>query len=191
MHTLSGGAEVTPRSRAIKLNYSMSTYSKVILMGADGAAAVFIDIIGRPLTPMSYAGVARRTAYRGACTQGAATVGAAALAYGAYARPACTMPSAVLLTGDGLPLDKLHERVTRRTTSRALFFGEFTRKLGNVRYGTKQTFVFAPHMSAIGVKRTSKCTAATFAADVCALKKPSEHRADWVLATENEWDFGR
>jgi len=36
------------------------------LGGADGAAAVFIDIIGRPFTPLSYAGVARRTAYRGA-----------------------------------------------------------------------------------------------------------------------------
>ena len=36
------------------------------LTGATGPAAVFIDIIGRPLTPISYAGVARRTAYRGA-----------------------------------------------------------------------------------------------------------------------------
>ena len=36
------------------------------LTGADGPAAVFIDIIGRPFTPMSFAGVARRTAYRGA-----------------------------------------------------------------------------------------------------------------------------
>ena len=36
------------------------------LDGAKGGAAIFIDIIGRPLTPMSYAGVARRTAYRGA-----------------------------------------------------------------------------------------------------------------------------
>lgn len=53
------------------------------LNGADGAAAVFIDIIGRPLTPMSFAGVARRTAYRGAVYAGAAGVAAAA-AYGAY-----------------------------------------------------------------------------------------------------------
>jgi hypothetical protein len=36
------------------------------LAGADGPASVFIDIIGRPLTPLSFAGVARRTAYRGA-----------------------------------------------------------------------------------------------------------------------------
>ena len=36
------------------------------LTGADGAASVFIDIIGMPLTPLSYAGVARRTARRAA-----------------------------------------------------------------------------------------------------------------------------
>ena len=62
------------------------------LNGADGPAAVFIDIIGLPRTPLSFAGVARRTAFRGAMYAGAA-YGAAA-AYGAYpppyyARPAC------------------------------------------------------------------------------------------------------
>ena len=44
------------------------------LAGADGAASVFIDIIGLPFTPLSYAGVARRTAYR-AAWYGAAKVG--------------------------------------------------------------------------------------------------------------------
>jgi hypothetical protein len=34
------------------------------LAGADGPASVFVDIIGMPLTPLSYAGVARRTARR-------------------------------------------------------------------------------------------------------------------------------
>ena len=34
------------------------------LAGADGPAAVFIDIIGMPWTPLSFAGVARRTARR-------------------------------------------------------------------------------------------------------------------------------
>jgi hypothetical protein len=61
------------------------------IKGADCAASVFIDIIGRPLTPMSFAGVARRTAYRGAYYAGAAAVGAAgvgAAAYGAYG-PRC------------------------------------------------------------------------------------------------------
>jgi hypothetical protein len=36
------------------------------LTGADGPASVFIDIIGMPRTPWSFAGAARRTAYRGA-----------------------------------------------------------------------------------------------------------------------------
>jgi hypothetical protein len=36
------------------------------LTGADGPAAIFIDIIGRPLTPGSFAGVARRTSRRAA-----------------------------------------------------------------------------------------------------------------------------
>jgi hypothetical protein len=70
------------------------------IKGADGAASVFIDIIGRPFTPMSVAGVGRRTAYRGAYYAGAAAVGAAAVgaaAYGAYGgyyppRPACGYP---------------------------------------------------------------------------------------------------
>jgi hypothetical protein len=53
------------------------------LSGADGPASVFIDIIGRPLTPLSFAGVARRTAYRGAYYAGAA----AAVGAAAYYRP--------------------------------------------------------------------------------------------------------
>ena len=57
------------------------------LAGADGAATLFIDIIGRPFTPMSFAGVARRTAYRGAYYAGAAAVGAAAVGAAAYYRP--------------------------------------------------------------------------------------------------------
>lgn len=63
------------------------------LAGADGPASVFIDIIGRPFTPLSFAGVARRTAFRGAYYRGAAVAGAAALgaaaAYGPYYRPPC------------------------------------------------------------------------------------------------------
>src|SRR5262245_3399388 len=42
------------------------------LTGADGPASVFIDIIGMPWTPLSFAGVARRTAAR-AAWYGAAT----------------------------------------------------------------------------------------------------------------------
>jgi len=54
------------------------------LAGADGAAAVFIDIIGMPWTPLSYAGVMRRTARR-AAWYSAATAAAAA----PYYRPPC------------------------------------------------------------------------------------------------------
>jgi hypothetical protein len=57
------------------------------LKGADGAASVFIDIIGLPFTPLSFAGVARRTAYRAAWYSGAAAAGAAAAAAAAYPYP--------------------------------------------------------------------------------------------------------
>ena len=69
------------------------------LAGADGPASVFIDIIGRPLTPFSYAGVARRTARRtawygagAAAAYGAAAAAAAAPYYAPppyYGRPPC------------------------------------------------------------------------------------------------------
>jgi hypothetical protein len=42
------------------------------LANAEGPASVFIDIIGMPFTPLSFAGAARRTAYRGAFYAGAA-----------------------------------------------------------------------------------------------------------------------
>ncbi|MEM7463560.1 MAG: hypothetical protein AAF362_12880 [Pseudomonadota bacterium] len=48
------------------------------LENADGPASVFIDIIGMPLTPYSYAGAARRAMRRGAFYAGAAAGAAAA-----------------------------------------------------------------------------------------------------------------
>ena len=59
------------------------------LANADGPASVFIDIIGMPRTPLSFAGVARRTAYRGAFYAGAAVGAAAAAAPYYYPRPVC------------------------------------------------------------------------------------------------------
>lgn len=64
--------------------------------GADGPASIFIDIIGLPRTPLSFAGVARRTAYRsawygaGAAVAAGAAIGAAAASpyYSPYP-PAC------------------------------------------------------------------------------------------------------
>ncbi|CCM78430.1 hypothetical protein [Rhizobium mesoamericanum] len=71
-----------------KLEGTNLTFKVDVLEGglskADGPASIFIDIIGMPRTPMSFAGVARRTAFRGAWYAGAAA-GAAA----AYGRPAC------------------------------------------------------------------------------------------------------
>jgi hypothetical protein len=46
------------------------------LTGADGPASVFVDIIGLPFTPLSYAGVARRTARRAAWYSAAAAAAA-------------------------------------------------------------------------------------------------------------------
>ncbi|MBV8455133.1 MAG: hypothetical protein JO122_00780 [Acetobacteraceae bacterium] len=46
------------------------------LTGAEGPASVFVDIIGLPFTPLSYAGVARRTARRAAWYSAAAAAAA-------------------------------------------------------------------------------------------------------------------
>jgi hypothetical protein len=87
----------TPKLEGERLTFDVEVLEGD-LKGADGAAAVFIDIIGRPFTPMSFAGVARRTAwrgayYRGAAVAGAAAAGAAAAAYyhpyAPYYRPPC------------------------------------------------------------------------------------------------------
>ena len=86
----------SPKLDGDKLTFNVQTLEGDIT-GADGGAALFIDIIGRPLTPMSFAGVARRTAFRGAMYTGAASVAVGAAAVGAaayaapyaYARPVC------------------------------------------------------------------------------------------------------
>jgi hypothetical protein len=73
-----------PKLEGEKLTFSVQVLEGDI-NGADGPASIFIDIIGRPFTPMSFAGVARRTAFRGAMYAGA--VGAAAYGAAAYAAP--------------------------------------------------------------------------------------------------------
>jgi hypothetical protein len=82
-----------PKLDGDKLTFNVQTLEGN-LNGADGAAAVFIDIIGRPFTPLSFAGVARRSAFRGAMYAGAVGAAAYGAAYAApyaapYARPAC------------------------------------------------------------------------------------------------------
>jgi hypothetical protein len=85
----------SPKLEGDKLSFNVQVLEGD-LAGGDGGAALFIDIIGRPLSPMSFAGVARRSAFRGAMyaggAVGVAAVGAAAYAYAPppyYARPAC------------------------------------------------------------------------------------------------------
>lgn len=81
-----------------KLDGTTLTFAVDVLEGtlpaaadASGPAAVFIDIIGMPRTPVSYAGVARRTAYRGAW-YGAAAVGAAAVTGAAVGAAVASAP---------------------------------------------------------------------------------------------------
>ena len=85
----------SPKSEGVNLTFNVKVLEGD-LSGADGPAAVFIDIIGMPRTPMSFAGAARRTAWRGAFyhpyygAAAGAAVGAAALgaaAAGAYYHP--------------------------------------------------------------------------------------------------------
>jgi hypothetical protein len=63
----------------------------LLCSGSGGIEGAFISKaearVGRPLTPMSYAGVARRTTRRAVVVGGA--VAAGAVAAGAYAAPAC------------------------------------------------------------------------------------------------------
>jgi hypothetical protein len=72
-----------------KLSGSNLTFTVEVLESdignADGPASIFIDIIGLPRTPLSFAGAARRTAFRGAWYAGAAA--AAGYAAGAYYHP--------------------------------------------------------------------------------------------------------
>src|SRR6266704_4135505 len=76
----------SPKLEGDKLTFNVQTLEGD-LTGGDGGAALFIDIIGRPMTPMSFAGAGRRTAYRGAMYAGAAPVGVAAVGAAAYAAP--------------------------------------------------------------------------------------------------------
>jgi hypothetical protein len=80
----------TPKLEGDRLTFDVDVLEGD-LTGGDGPASLFIDIIGRPFTPMSYAGVARRSAYRGAMYTGAAVAASAAVAagaaYGAYGYP--------------------------------------------------------------------------------------------------------
>ena len=75
-----------PRLKGNDLSYDV----KIIegkLPKAGGPATLFIDIIGMPWTPFSFAGMARRAAYRNVMYDTAVTSAAAAAAASAYYRP--------------------------------------------------------------------------------------------------------
>ncbi len=65
-----------PRINGNDLSYDIAVISGT-LPRTSGPASLFIDIIGLPFTPLSFAGVARRTAYRTVVWGGAATAAAA------------------------------------------------------------------------------------------------------------------
>ena len=72
-----------PRLKGEDLTYDITVIEgKVPKKG--GACSVFIDIIGLPFTPLSFAGVARRTMYRTVMWDTAATSAAAAAAIAAH-----------------------------------------------------------------------------------------------------------
>lgn len=52
-----------PKLVGAKLTYTVSVLDGK-LPASGGASSLFIDVIGRPLTPVSVAGVARRTSRR-------------------------------------------------------------------------------------------------------------------------------
>jgi len=81
-----------------RLNGEDLTYNIQVLEGqgpaAGGECSVFIDIIGLPWTPLSYAGVARRWTRRAVLFGGAATSAAAATAIATT--PAVVVPPATV-----------------------------------------------------------------------------------------------
>lgn len=91
-------SDVVVTLKSPKLDGDTLTFAVELLEGnlddTDGPASTFIDIVGMPLTPVSFAGAARRAAVRGAWYAGApAGVTAAAEEYrprcGYYPHPPC------------------------------------------------------------------------------------------------------
>jgi hypothetical protein len=74
-----------PRVSGSDLTYDIVVVSGALPPAGAGPVSLFIDIIGLPFTPLSFAGVARRTAYRTVVWGGAAA--ASAEAASAYYHP--------------------------------------------------------------------------------------------------------
>ena len=91
-----------PRVSGNQITYDITVISGTLPKAGNGPASLFIDIIGLPFTPLSFAGVARRTAYRTAVYGSAAAASAAAASatyyhpyYPYYAPPVVTVPAPV------------------------------------------------------------------------------------------------
>jgi len=80
-----------PRVNGSDLTYDIVVISGTLPAAGAGPASLFIDIIGLPFTPLSFAGVARRTAYRtvvwGSAAAATTAAAASAAAYHPYAYP--------------------------------------------------------------------------------------------------------
>jgi hypothetical protein len=89
-----------PRVSGNDLTYDITVISGTLPKPGMGPASLFIDIIGLPFTPLSFAGVARRTAYRTVVWGGAAAAASAATAAAYYHPPApySTAPAPVVYT---------------------------------------------------------------------------------------------
>jgi hypothetical protein len=89
-----------PRVSGNDLTYDITVISGTLPKPGMGPASLFIDIIGLPFTPLSFAGVARRTAYRTVVWGGAAAAASAATAAAYYHPPApySTAPAPVTYT---------------------------------------------------------------------------------------------
>jgi hypothetical protein len=95
-----------PRLKGKDLSYDVTVISGQ-LPKAAGPTSLFIDIIGMPWTPLSFAGVARRAAYRSVLYDTAATSAAAAAAAAAYRPPVYVAtppaPATVIVTPPAAP----------------------------------------------------------------------------------------
>jgi hypothetical protein len=80
-----------PRVNGSDLTYDIAVISGTLPPAGAGPASLFIDIIGLPFTPLSFAGVARRTAYRtvvwGSAAAATTAAAATAAAYHPYYYP--------------------------------------------------------------------------------------------------------
>jgi hypothetical protein len=96
-----------PRVSGSDLTYDITVISGTLPKPGMGPATLFIDIIGLPFTPLSFAGVARRTAYRTVVWGGAAAAASAATA-AAYYHPPAPFYSAPVPVAYPAPVPTVH-----------------------------------------------------------------------------------